>query len=317
MTVARSAPRLGRFGGIRRLLRRLGLVALGAGVALAAWGILIEPRLVVWDEQPAALPNLPAAWDGATIGLIADLQVGIPFANTDTARRAVAGLVERRPAAVLIGGDLVYESAPNPDPEIEKVVDILRPLPTAGIPTYAVLGNHDYAAETGATSGGDLVAGRLAGALESVGIRVLRNDAARLPAPDDGRPSAGALYLAGVGPHRPNADRPAVALDGIPPGAARIVLMHNPETFRELPPGSAPLAFAGHTHGGQVRAPFFPEISRMGLRTPDDYPIDGWSDPGFGEPGNRLYVNQGIGFSLLPLRLFCPPEVTLIQLRAA
>lgn len=315
MIVARSVPRGGRLGAVWLRLRRFGLIALVAGVALAGWGFLIEPRLIVWDEQSVALPNLPAAWDGATIGVIADLQVGIPFANTDTARRAVAGLVERRPAAVLIGGDLVYESAPNPDPEIERVVEILRPLPAAEIPTFTVLGNHDYAAATGATRGDDPVAGRLAGALEAAGIRVLRNEAVRLPAPD-GRTAAGALYLAGVGPHRPAADRPAAALDAIPPGAARIVLMHNPATFPDLPAGTAPLAVAGHTHGAQVRAPFFPEISLLGLRTPDGYPIDGWSDPDYGESGNRLYVNQGIGFSLLPVRLFCPPEVTLIRLRA-
>lgn len=41
---------------------------------------------------------------------------------------------------------------------------------------------------------------------------------------------------------------------------------------------------------------------------------DGWIR-NYGNEGNRLYVNRGIGFSVLPLRLNCPPELTLFTLR--
>jgi hypothetical protein len=34
----------------------------------------------------------------------------------------------------------------------------------------------------------------------------------------------------------------------------------------------------------------------------------------YGQPGNRLYVNRGIGFSLLPLRINCAPEITVFSL---
>ncbi len=44
--------------------------------------------------------------------------------------------------------------------------------------------------------------------------------------------------------------------------------------------------------------------------------MDGWIE-GFGEPGNQLYVNRGIGFSVVPIRILCPPEVTLFTLRSA
>ena len=59
--------------------------------------------------------------------------------------------------------------------------------------------------------------------------------------------------------------------------------------------------------------PFFPEWSWLGLVTDNNYPIDGWGE-GYGQPGNRLSVNRGIGFSLIPVRLFCPPEVTIFRL---
>lgn len=92
--------------------------------------------------------------------------------------------------------------------------------------------------------------------------------------------------------------------------------MHNPDTFDALPPGAAPLAVAGHTHGGQVRVPFFPEWSYLALVQGGEVHVDGWID-GFGEPGNRLYVNRGIGMSLVPLRVNAPPELTIFTLQGA
>ena len=89
--------------------------------------------------------------------------------------------------------------------------------------------------------------------------------------------------------------------------------MHNPDVFAELPAGTAPLALAGHTHGGQVRLPFMPSWSWFALVTQDAVHTDGWIDD-YGAPGNRLYVNRGIGMSGLPVRN-CRPEVTLITLQ--
>ena len=42
--------------------------------------------------------------------------------------------------------------------------------------------------------------------------------------------------------------------------------------------------------------------------------VDGWID-GVLAPGNRLYVNRGIGFSKLPVRLGAPAELTLVTLQ--
>src|SRR5438477_266219 len=147
-------------------------------------------------------------------------------------------------------------------------------------------------------------------AVAGAGIRprpldVPRNEAVRLSLPGasalpDGEP----LYLVGIGPHLPHRDEPLGAIAGVPPGAARIVLMHNPASFPPLPPGSAPLALAGHTHGGQIRVPFKPGWGPARLTQPWPQYADGWIR-GYGQPGNRLYVNRGVGFSHLPLRFGC------------
>jgi hypothetical protein len=103
-----------------------------------------------------------------------------------------------------------------------------------------------------------------------------------------------------------------------PPGtsdpAARIVLVHDPDLVQDIADIAdiayrAPdLVMAGHTHGGQVRLPFFGAFTtstRLGRRY----------DRGlFRFEGVPLYITAGTGTSILPIRFFDPPEVTLVTL---
>jgi uncharacterized protein len=285
------------------------------GAACAAWGFAIEPRMLDRRHETAEIPNLPASWERRHIALLADLQVGILFSNTDTVRRAIARVIELRPALALIAGDFVYEAARRPDWAARTTLELVRPLPHAGIPTYAVLGNHDYG-EAAPESQKRHLAQEVSAALEESGVRVLRNEAVPLEAGPDSASAADILYLVGLGAHAPGEDRSRAAVAAVPSEAARLVFMHNPVSFRALPAGSAPVALAGHTHGGQIRLPFAPTWSLGRLIMPWPQYVDGWID-GYGEPGNRLYVNRGIGFSRLPLRFGCPPELTVFRLAAA
>ncbi|MFO7964211.1 MAG: hypothetical protein R6U50_09850 [Desulfobacterales bacterium] len=108
-------------------------------------------------------------------------------------------------------------------------------------------------------------------------------------------------------------DRPEAALGQIPPNAPRLVIMHHPDTFKQFPAETAPMALAGHTHGGQIRVPGLPSWSWLTFVKGDDVHTDGWITD-FGRPGNHLYVNRGIGFSALPVRINCRPELTWVTL---
>ena len=159
-------------------------------------------------------------------------------------------------------------------------------------------------------------ASALRDALEGVGIAVLANDAVALvPPPGTATGGDPPLHLVGIGPHLPHRDRPEEALTQVPDGAPRVVLMHNPRTFEALPAGAAPFAVAGHTHGGQARLPFLEEWSYLEVVRGQEA-VDGWID-GYGAPGNRLYVSRGVGMSVAPVRINCPPELTLFTLRGA
>lgn len=293
-----------------KLAKRIAAVAGGVLALLLFWGVVVEPYRIDERRETAVLPGLDPAWEGREVAVIADFQVGMWMANTGTVRRIVRRLVKRRPAAVLIAGDFVYK----PDGQVEeiarRVAELVRPLPEAGIPTLAVLGNHDYSIDLESDPANLRAAEAVRLALRGIGVHVLENEAVTL------RRGGGApLYVVGIGSEWAGRARPAEAVARVPAGAARIVFMHNPASFPGLPAGTAPLAVAAHTHGGQVSLPFTPHWSWMSLVKDQVVEADGWAQPGKGQPGNRLYVNVGIGFSDVPVRINAPPELTLFRLQ--
>ena len=75
------------------------------------------------------------------------------------------------------------------------------------------------------------------------------------------------------------------------------------------------IIFAGHTHGGQVRIPWFG--GTRSLTTNCDLP--NWRSRGLTRFGNEpwLHVSAGMGYNpFTPIRFFCPPEATLLTLIA-
>jgi hypothetical protein len=72
--------------------------------------------------------------------------------------------------------------------------------------------------------------------------------------------------------------------------------------------GQIDLVVTGHTQGGQIRLPFLGAIytgTELGTR---------YAAGLFEYGGFPFYVNRGLGTSFLPLRLLCPPEVTVLTL---
>lgn len=293
------------------MLKKVGCAAaglIGAIALLTIWGF-IEPRLLDTREETAQIPNLGAGWEGKKIGQLSDFQIGLWADNSGTARRSVEQMIEAAPAAVLISGDFIYHAKPDPAEEIETAVSIVKPLVDAGIPTYAVLGNHDYGMSSKTAAPDEQLASSLEAELEAAGVVVLKNESVAMQVPDSDEP----LYLTAVGSLWSNNDDAEAALADVPEGSPRVAMMHNPDSFELFPANTAPLAVAGHTHGGQIRLPNSPQWSWLRFTQDDKVYADGWAR-GYGKEGNNLYVNVGIGMSIVPIRIFCLPEMTLFTL---
>ena len=317
-----------------KTLKYLAFGLAGILILLLIWGVAIEPRLVDYNEETAVIPKLPAAWENKRVALIADLQIGMWLGNEDTVKKTVNRIIKERPAAVLVAGDFVYKPTDEDNPqdveledaadfmtEVNESVALLRPLREAGIHVYAVLGNHDYGMGYPDSVKNERLAAAVRSTLEAASIPVLDNRAVPLvlqsenvgetnsPANNDA-----ALYLVGVGSRYAGNAKPEIALAQVPENAPRIIFMHEPDSFAAIPANAAPAAFAGHTHGGQIRVPFTENWSWMSLATDEKIHADGWIE-NFGQAGNRLYVNRGIGFTSFPVRINCRPELTFFTVR--
>ena len=278
-------------------------------LALVIYGVAIEPRFFLdAQETEAEIPDLPPGWDGQTVALLADLQVGMWLDNPGMVSKAVGRVIDEGAGLALVAGDFVY----RPDSAgVREAVALVAPLPEAGIPTYAVLGNHDYSLMKRDSELKPGLADYLRDRLGAAGVRVLDNEAVAV-----GAPNGDTLWVAGVGSVWAGDADPETALASVPDGAPRVVLMHNATAFRDIPGGQAPLTLAAHTHGGQIRIAG-PTTSWLDIVQEGEIVADGWAERGIGAPGNQLYVNRGIGFSTVPVRIRCRPELTLVTLRPA
>lgn len=100
----------------------------------------------------------------------------------------------------------------------------------------------------------------------------------------------------------------------VPPGTPTVVLSHTPAVALEAAERGIEAVLAGHTHGGQVRLPF------LGALTARDA-MGAYYDYGryyFGSPNRRgltaLFINAGVGTSVLPVRFWCPPRFAVVEL---
>lgn len=91
----------------------------------------------------------------------------------------------------------------------------------------------------------------------------------------------------------------------------QILLAHNPEYFRDYAEWEPDLVLAGHVHGGVVRIPGF-----KGLVSPTMFPFPRYDGGLFEEHGGRMIVSRGLGMHTIPVRLFNPGELVVVELRA-
>gem|GEM_PF-407227 len=88
-----------------------------------------------------------------------------------------------------------------------------------------------------------------------------------------------------------------------------LMMSHVPAFNHQLLDKHIDLVLAGHTHGGQVRIPLLPPLylPRFSGSFVAGFYQAGWAKV-------PLYVNRGLGTSMLPVRFLCPPEITLFRL---
>ena len=176
-------------------------------------------------------------------------------------------------------------------PRMRDIAEAMAEL-RGRVATIAVLGNHDWAWSGASTQR----------RLEEFGIRVLKDEIVNAVDPQSGQSIAIVGYEDVSSGRVPNFAVLHSKLDNNQP---QIALSHSPDAFQMSEDGP-PIMISGHTHGGQIRLPLFGPI----LLPVKNREFDrGW----FVRGSRMLFVSSGLGTSLPPVRLLCPPEIVVID----
>jgi uncharacterized protein len=271
----------------RRLQEATGLarVVSAAAIALAGAGFYatwIEPFSLRLErvEMPLETPG-----NEVRIGVLSDLQTD---RVTSYEQGVVTALMSLQPDLILLPGDFFQGTSEDYERELPALRQLLAGLKAPG-GVFAVPGNFDSAA-----------AG-LRRAFEGTSIRLLEEEPVEIEV--RGR----AIRVAS---HAPVLEGPSTRL-----GLVRILLNHYPDAVLGLSRTSPiDLVVAGHTHGGQVQIPWIGPLVTFS-RVPRHVAGGGLHRV----DGHRIFVSRGAGHErgqAPRLRLFCPPEVSLITLRS-
>lgn len=254
---------------------------------LGAYASQIETFWFDVKEIPIPIPKLPAAFEGYRIAHLTDLHASdiVPMAHLERAVQLTRSL---KPDCVVVTGDLVTHTFDY----IRPVAELLQGLE---LPTFVSFGNHDYDPMGAGPGPVRILSEPLQFELERAGCTVLRNRA--LPIEKSGQ----RLWMVGLEDLYTDAFKPADAFAHRPLGEACICLSHNPDSTEDLLPYRPELILSGHTHGGQIRLPFWGAIMLPVFHRHRDQ--GQWI-----LPYGRLYISRGVGF-LRRARLLCRPEI--------
>lgn len=260
-----------------------------AGAALLYYAHKVEPEQTAITRVTVSMRRLGPAFDGYRIVQMSDIHMG-GWMNRERLGHIVTQVNAQRPDLIVITGDFVTRRVPY------QVEDFLAVLPELSAPdgVVAVPGNHDHSA-------GIIPVRRM---MADCGILDLSNAVKTLAR------GADRLHIAGVDDVTSRKARLDEVLFNLPQEGAALLLCHVPD-FADVSAATDrfDLQLSGHTHGGQIRLPVLGAL--IGPKHGRRYVA------GFGLVDEMaLYVNRGVGMVSLPVRLNCPPEISVFTLRS-
>ncbi len=273
-TRASALPYLAN-GGWKRLLIHYGLKA--TGLYERGYRNFLDVQI---RHNHISIAHLPDQFDGFCVLQLSDLHIDMDRRLTTVILERVADLSFD---VAVITGDFRNGTVGPTEETIDRSRQIADGLDG---PVYGILGNHDFL---------DMVP-----ALERTGIRILLNETIRF------RRGQSSLYMTGIDDHHFYAtdDLPAAAAD-VPENAASILLSHTPDIYRAAAAHRYDLMLSGHTHAGQICLPGGRIIQRN-ARCPLYMHRGAWRYSTL-----QGYTSAGTGATGVPIRFFCPPEITL------
>lgn len=265
----------------------LGILILSI-ILISVWSFFIEPNFIKIEEISIKIENLPPSFKGIKIAHLSDFH-SKKFGKRE--RKVLKILSDLNPNFIFITGDIINWNTKNLSSCQIFWKELSKNFKNK---IFVVYGNHDHWNRNFQT---------FDEFFRESGIKVLNNQSEKI------EKNGEFIYLIGV-------DDPNLGYDNLSKAMGKIeindknpkiLLAHSPEIFRKIKNSffQINLILTGHTHGGQVDIPFLTNLI-LPLKYDKKY-----KRGFFKESLTHLYVNRGVGFSGLPMRLNCFPEITL------
>ncbi len=274
----------------RKFIKNSILGGLGVGILGGLYSWKIEPFWLDFNKVRMPLKNLPENLIGKTLMQISDLHVGNRF-DYNFITESLIEAQSYNPDFVVYTGDFVsYENYE----QIEQLKTVMKNATLGSIGTYAILGNHDY----GKNWAEQEVADSIVNVLTENKIKVLSNSKVNIRG----------LNIIGLDDYWGLNFKPHEILKSVDNNSSNIVLCHNPDVCDLNIWGNYKgWILSGHTHGGQVKAPFLDPFIVPVKNKRYTSGIFNLSE------GRELYINRAIGH-LWQVRFNVRPEITLFEL---
>jgi predicted MPP superfamily phosphohydrolase len=248
------------------------------------WRARRNAERIIVRRNDVRFATLPSLFDGYTILHISDLHVDMNQVAMQNLIQLVSGL---QYDLCVLTGDYRGKTYGPFEAAMEGVARLRAHLKQ---PIYGVLGNHDTI--------------QMVPAMEAMGIRMLLNECEVIARSDQ------RVFLAGIDDaHFYRVDNIEKAALQIPDSEFSLLLSHTPEVYRQAARANFNLMLSGHTHGGQICLPGSIAI-KLEAVLPRRMGAGAWQYQNMSG-----YTSVGAGSSVVPVRLNCPPEITVHCLR--
>ena len=280
---------------LRQLLSTAKLDFLLLGVSGLSSAFFVPSNWLKVETLHLKLGRLTPAFSGLRVALISDIHMG-GWMNKTRLQQVAGSVLAQRPDVLFITGDFLLGRGFTESSKqwIEDLRAVLSPLAQA-VPSFAVLGNHDYWTKPEA----------IREMLCCSGIRDLTNTIFTLTRAGEH------LHLCGVDDIQAGRVRLNDAIAQLSDSGAAILLAHEPDfATQSAATGKFDLQVSGHTHGGQIVLPFYgpPILPYLGKKYPSGlYKVKDMFQ----------YTNRGVGMDKFAVRFNCPAELTLFILESA
>lgn len=280
----------------RRLLKTLvwTLIITLIGAGFIFYAMYVAPENIKTTHKSITSEKISESLHDVNIAYISDINYG-EFVDESRFKAMIETINNASPDIVLFGGDLFTDPdkiAANPE-VVQMITDQLKSI-EAPLGKFYVLGDCDVKSESGKTIVSNI--------LYNAGFENLTNRNLKIH-----NGTSDSFNLVGIDSLIGGTPDIQSAYANISNTSFTIAFTHAPDIYADIPEDSTDLAFAGHSHGGQISLPIIGSLTS----------IEGaqkYESGTYQVKNLTIDISNGLGTTNVDMRLFSPPEVLIYRL---